>query len=211
MYPYFQLNDENNDEDTLAQLRREQQRQKQKRSALTLFLTILFMTYTFLVGSYYSFYYPHGYKQVFQEIQISSEYDSDHETTRLLPLIKVNFVNKNLQLTHHVVVAEKQNSSKTGSSGWFRKMWILFDAWSSRNFLDFDYNEKEQQLKIEQHRNNKYHFKVLKLPMLKVNEPLVECFNFSVKSNEVKHFEDEDDEIEVCFTLNGNSWYGGHE
>jgi hypothetical protein len=204
MDSYVKFNDELSDTE---EQKRQNQSKKLKRSALILSLTIVFMSFIFMTSCYYTFYYPYTFTRVFEGVDVSSEYDLDHEV-RLLPLIKVELAGKNFELRHRVLPHKNHtslasNENRSIFSDWLKKIRLFFGALSSRNFLEYDYND-DSDLVIEQHQK-KYEFKIEKVS-LKVDP--VECYNVSVRGDKPKL---SDDEIEVCFNLNGNSWFGGHE
>jgi hypothetical protein len=194
--------------DTASENRRRQSK-KLKRSAFFLLLMIIAMTYIFMLGSFYNFYYPYTYDEVFKKVEISSEYDLKH-MNRLLPLVKVKFADKNIELKHRVLPQTNEKNHLESDDGcifgdWFKKIKLIFKAITTRDFIYYE-SKDDSIMKIKQEFNN-YKFNISKVSL---KQDPVQCYNFSVRSHG-KRVNKRDDEIEVCFNLDGNSWFGGHE
>jgi hypothetical protein len=205
MDSYVKFEDEPSD--TAAQNKRRQNK-KLKKSAFLLLLMVLLMTYIFMLGSFYNFYYPYKYDTVFKNLEVSSEYDLEHEN-RLLPIVKVNFVDKNIEFKHSVPTRIERDSNLESNEcllgAWFRKIKLVFKAITTRDFIYYE-SKDNSNLKIEQDFN-KYKFDISRVGL---DEDPVKCYNVSVRSHQRKAHQS-DDEIELCFNLDGNSWFGGHE
>ena len=200
---------------------------KKVNDCVLLLLGIFLCSYIFLLSCFIHFYIPSNHKSVFKHIKLNSAYDMDR-LDHLLPIVSLELKNKNIHFEHRVLSAATANLQKEKGKGFdmITQISSLFKSISNYNIVEFD-SEKGTQMKLKQQRN-KFEFKVHKVPQSPSNhkpeqekikkdddhkhkDDEISCYNISVKLENDRQRRKQNDEIEVCYNLGGNSWFGGHE
>ena len=165
---------------------------KGSKGAFVFLLVMLLLALGFTIGAF-NYFREHPYESVFEDpVEVTSKYVPN----TLLHSVKVNFRNKDLSLDHRLVPKYlKDGEQHSPSSFW--------NAFNSLNHL-LDHESKNRK-EIRVYEKERFVFKMRRLEMSHVES--VECYSVNVTNRAEK--EHTTGEVEVCFELGGQFWYGG--
>lgn len=190
-----------------------------KRSLKHLFLVFaLFAISTYLLlrisTSFINFYGTYNYEELFENVKLSSKYDTQN-IDLLVPVVDLKLTDKNIKLEHKVISfinsknSDYKSYSAPGLYGFLKSFLFYFHS----NYVLKYESEENSFLKISQKDNltkEKFKFSITKTSSKFINsQDKIKCYNVSVSYGRDKLAQS--GEIETCFNLNENSWFGGHE